>query len=72
MGKGKKERYVAFRDENEVINLIDSIAAEKGIDRSDFIREAIRKHLAESFRQAAQKGEGLRKSLHADMKFKQM
>jgi hypothetical protein len=47
MEMGKKERYVAFREEEEIINLIDSVVADKGIDRSDFIREAIRKHLAD-------------------------
>jgi len=44
---GKKEKYVAFRDEGEIITLIDAVVADKGIDRSDFIREAIRKRLAE-------------------------
>jgi len=43
----RKEKYVAFRDEEEIINLIDAVVADKGIDRSDFIREAIRKRLAD-------------------------
>jgi metal-responsive CopG/Arc/MetJ family transcriptional regulator len=43
----RKEKYVAFRDEEEIINLIDAVVADKGIARSDFIREAIRKRLAE-------------------------
>jgi len=43
----KKEKYVAFRDEEELINLIDSVASDKGISRSDFIREAVRKRLAD-------------------------
>jgi metal-responsive CopG/Arc/MetJ family transcriptional regulator len=43
----KKEKYVAFKEEEELVNLIDSVVAVKGIDRSDFIREAIRKRLAE-------------------------
>jgi metal-responsive CopG/Arc/MetJ family transcriptional regulator len=42
----KKERWVAFREEQKLVNLIDSIVDIKGIDRSDFIREAIRKELA--------------------------
>lgn len=42
-----KEKYVAFREEERIVKLLDSIAADKGIDRSDFIREAIRKRLAE-------------------------
>ena len=42
----KKERWVAFREEQELVNLIDSVVDSKGIDRSDFIREAIRKELA--------------------------
>jgi metal-responsive CopG/Arc/MetJ family transcriptional regulator len=42
-----KKKYVAFRDEQEIINLIDAVVADKGIDRSDFIREAIRKRLAD-------------------------
>lgn len=43
----KKDKYVAFRDDEELINLIDAVVADKGIARSDFIREAIRKRLAE-------------------------
>jgi len=43
----KKEKFVAFRDEEEIIELIDQVAKNKGIDRSDFIREAIRKRLAD-------------------------
>jgi len=43
----KKERYVAFKDEKEIIKLIDDVVAIKGINRSGFIREAIRKRLAE-------------------------
>jgi metal-responsive CopG/Arc/MetJ family transcriptional regulator len=43
----KKERYVAFKDEEEIIKLIDGVVAIKGINRSGFIREAIRKRLAE-------------------------
>jgi metal-responsive CopG/Arc/MetJ family transcriptional regulator len=43
----KKERYVAFKDEEEIIELIDDLVAVKGINRSGFIREAIRKRLAE-------------------------
>jgi len=44
---GRKEKYVAFRDEEKIIDLIDVVAADRGIDRSDFIREAIRKCLAD-------------------------
>jgi len=44
---GKKGKYVAFREENEIIELVDHVVADKGIDRSDFIREAVRKRLAE-------------------------
>jgi metal-responsive CopG/Arc/MetJ family transcriptional regulator len=43
----KKEKWVAFREEQKLIKLIDSVVDIKGIDRSDFIREAIRKRLAE-------------------------
>ena len=43
----KKERYVAFKDEAEIIELVDGVVAVKGINRSGFIREAIRKRLAE-------------------------
>ena len=43
----RKEKYVAFREKEEIINLIDAVVTDKGIDRSDFIREAIRKRLAE-------------------------
>ena len=42
----KKERWVAFREEQKLVNLIDSVVDSRGIDRSDFIREAIRKELA--------------------------
>ena len=42
----KKEKWVAFREEQKLVNLIDSVVDIKGIDRSDFIREAIRKELA--------------------------
>lgn len=44
---GRKEKWVAFREEEELVSLIDDVAAVKGIDRSSFIREAIRKRLAE-------------------------
>jgi metal-responsive CopG/Arc/MetJ family transcriptional regulator len=42
----KKEKWVAFREEQKLVNIIDSVVDIKGIDRSDFIREAIRKELA--------------------------
>ena len=38
---------MAFREEHEIIDLVDHVVADKGIDRSDFIREAVRKRLAE-------------------------
>ena len=41
-----KTRYVAFKEEEEIVELLDQIVSSKGIDRSDFIREAIRKELA--------------------------
>jgi Arc/MetJ-type ribon-helix-helix transcriptional regulator len=44
---GRKERYIAFRESEAVVSLIDKVVTERGIDRSDFIREAIRKRLAE-------------------------
>ena len=31
---GKKGKYVAFREENEIIELVDHVVADKGIDRS--------------------------------------
>jgi hypothetical protein len=43
----KKERWVVFREEKAFVSIIDKVADVKGINRSDFIREAIRKHLAE-------------------------
>jgi len=43
----RKEKFVAFRDEPEIIDLIDQVSSDKGIDRSDFIREAIRRRLAD-------------------------
>jgi len=43
----RKEKYVGFRDEEEIINLIDAVVADRGMDRSDFIREVIRKRLAD-------------------------
>jgi metal-responsive CopG/Arc/MetJ family transcriptional regulator len=42
-----KEKYVAFREDSAIVELIDKVTESKGIDRSDFIREAIRKRLAE-------------------------
>ena len=42
----KKEKWVAFREEQKLVNIIDNVVDSKGIDRSDFIREAIRKELA--------------------------
>jgi hypothetical protein len=43
----KKERWVVFREEAKLVNLIDDVVERRGIDRSDFIREAIRKQLTE-------------------------
>jgi metal-responsive CopG/Arc/MetJ family transcriptional regulator len=43
----RKEKCVLFRDEERIINLVDEVTSNKGIDRSDFIREAIRKRLAD-------------------------
>ncbi len=43
----KKEKWVVFREERKLVSVIDRIALNKGINRSDFIREAIRKRLAE-------------------------
>ena len=43
----KKERWVVFREERAFVNIIDKVAEVKGVNRSDFIREAIRKRLAE-------------------------
>ncbi len=43
----KKEKWVVFREEKKIVNLIDDIVERKGIDRSDFIREAVRKQLTE-------------------------
>ena len=44
----KKERWVVFREEKEVVDFIDNIADLNGVGRSSFIRQAIRKQLAES------------------------
>jgi len=46
-GVSRREKFVAFREEEQIIKLLDQVAADKGIDRSDFIREAVRKSLAE-------------------------
>ena len=43
----KKERWVVFREEGTLVKIIDKVADVKGINRSDFIREAIRKRLTE-------------------------
>ena len=43
----KKEKWVVFREEAKIVNLIDEIVERRGIDRSDFIREAVRKQLTE-------------------------
>ncbi len=43
----KKEKWVVFREEKKIVTLIDGIVERKGIDRSDFIREAVRKQLTE-------------------------
>jgi len=42
-----KQRFVAFREDEEIINLMDQVSKSRGIGRSDFIREAIRKCLAD-------------------------
>ena len=44
---GRRGRFVAFREEAEIVNIMDSVAADRGIDRSGFIREAVRRRLAE-------------------------
>ena len=43
----KKEKWVVFREEAKIVKLIDDIVERRGIDRSDFIREAVRKQLTE-------------------------
>jgi hypothetical protein len=43
----KKEKWVVFREEAKIVNLIDNVVERRGIDRSDFIREAVRKQLTE-------------------------
>jgi hypothetical protein len=43
----KKEKWVVFREEAKLVNIIDDIVERRGIDRSDFIREAVRKQLTE-------------------------
>ena len=49
-------KFVAFREKIEIIELLDKVVESKGIDRSDFIREAIRKRLGDlSFLPAADK-----------------
>ena len=40
-------KFVVFREKNEIIIILDKVVAAKGIDRSDFIREAVRKRLAD-------------------------
>jgi len=45
----KKEltKFVAFREKIEIVELMDKVTKAKGMDRSDFIREAVRKRLAD-------------------------
>ena len=40
-------KFVAFREKLEIVELLDKVVIAKGIDRSDFIREAVRKRLAD-------------------------
>ena len=40
-------KFVAFREKKEIIQILDKVVNSKGIDRSDFIREAVRKRLAD-------------------------
>lgn len=40
-------KFVAFREKQEIVTLLDKVVSAKGIDRSDFIREAVRKRLAD-------------------------
>jgi len=42
----KDLRVITFKEERRVVNILDEVVREKGIDRSDFIREAIRSRLA--------------------------
>jgi len=42
-----RTKFVAFREDETIINLIKKVAINQGIDRSDFIRQAVRKCLAE-------------------------
>jgi metal-responsive CopG/Arc/MetJ family transcriptional regulator len=41
----KRDKFVAFREEKQIADAIDRIAAEQGIDRSDFVRQAVREKL---------------------------
>jgi hypothetical protein len=43
----KKDKWVVFREETKLVSLIDNVVERRGIDRSDFIREAVRKQLTE-------------------------
>jgi hypothetical protein len=49
-------QFVAFREKKEIVELLDKVVLAKGIDRSDFIRESVRKRLADlSFLPASDK-----------------
>ena len=43
----KKEKWVVFREETKLVGIIDKMVERRGINRSDFIREAVRKQLTE-------------------------
>jgi hypothetical protein len=43
----KKVKWVVFREEAKLVSIIDNVVERRGIDRSDFIREAVRKQLTE-------------------------
>jgi len=43
----KKNKWIVFREEERLVRLIDCVVEVRGMGRSDFIREAVRKRLAE-------------------------
>lgn len=43
----KNLKLIGFKEDPEIIELLDNVTRNKGINRSDFIRESVRKRLAE-------------------------
>jgi metal-responsive CopG/Arc/MetJ family transcriptional regulator len=64
----KRDKLVAFREEKQIADAIDKIAADQGIDRSGFVRQAVREKLKDMTGDHLTKGEFIRDAVRKQLK----